>query len=176
MSEKRFKALKKEFKGAKNLVNAKDFEKDDLLEAYDCLNDKDLDDEMVLVKFAQGCLKGNPDKNGVRAETFPIKQIGIKGKVQDIHGNNIEQETMIGNGTKGHFQFRPVENKYGLYLYPHLLCITELVEYAGGQGGEEDLDSLGIEELDDADMDAVGKEQSDEQSESNDDDVPEMFD
>ncbi len=154
--EARFKTLKKAFKGAKNLVNAKEFEKDDLLEKYDCLNEADLDDDMVLVKFSQSCLVGKPNKDGVRRESYPVKQIGIKGKVQDLHGNTIDQETSLGNGTKGHFQFRPVDGTNGLYLYPQLLCITELVEYTAA-GAEEDYDSLGLEELDETDVVAEGK-------------------
>ncbi len=169
ISESRFKKLKKEFKGAKNIVNAKDFEKDDLLEKYDALNEKDLDDEMVLVKFSQSCLVGKPNAEGKRRESYPIKQIGIKGKVQDLHGNSIDQDTSLGNGTKGHFQFRPVDGQNGLYLYPQLLCITDLVEYTGGEA-EEDLDSLGLEELDEADMDALAEEGSDDDSDEGSDD------
>lgn len=176
ISESRYKTLKKEFKGAKNLPNAKELEKDDLLEKYDCLNEKDLDDDMVLIKFSQSCLVGKADKSGVRRESYPVKQIGIKGKVQDMNGETIDQDTSLGNGTKGHFQFRPVDGPNGLYLYPQLICITELIEYTGGEA-EEDLDSLGLEELGETDMDAVAKEteaeQTDEDVESNSgDEVP----
>lgn len=163
--ESRYKTLKKHFKGAKNLPNAKEFEKSDLLEKYDCLNEADLDDDMVLVKFSQSCLVGKADKNGVRRESYPIKQIGIKGKVQDMFGNTIDQDTALGNGTKGHFQFRPVDGTNGLYLYPQLLCITELVEYTAA-GVEEDYDSLGLEELDETDVVQEGKKHVAEQAES----------
>lgn len=151
ISEERFKKLKKAFKSAKNLPNAKEFEKDDLLEKYDYLNEADLADDMVLVKFSQSCLVGKPNKDGVRKESYPVKQIGIKGKVQDINGLPIDQDTAIGNGSKGHFQFRPVEGKNGLYLYPQLVCITELIEYVSS-AGEEDYESLGLEELSEADL------------------------
>lgn len=161
VTESRFKTLKKKFKGAKNLPNAKEMEKDDLLEKYDCLKDEDLDDDMVLIKFSQSCLVGKPDKNGVRRESYPVKQIGIKAKVQDMNGNTIDQETSLGNGTKGHFQFRPVDGPNGLYLYPQLICVTELIEYVGGEA-EEDLDSLGLEELDETDLDEVAKETEEE--------------
>jgi hypothetical protein len=157
ISETRFKALKKAYKGAKNLPNAKELEKDDLLEKYDCLNEADLDDDMVLIKFSQSCLVGKPDKAGVRRESYPVKQIGIKGKVQDKHGNTVDQETSMGNGTKGHFQFRPVSGDNGMYLYPQLVCITELIEYVGGEA-EEDLDSLGLEELGETDLVEVAAE------------------
>lgn len=180
--ESRYKMLKKHFKGAKNLPNAKEFEKGDLLEKYDCLNEADLDDDMVLVKFSQSCLVGKPNKDGVRRESYPIKQIGIKGKVQDMFGNTIDQDTALGNGTKGHFQFRPVDGTNGLYLYPQLLCITELVEYTAA-GQEEDYDSLGLEELDETDVVAEGKAHASEQAESveqadeeeEEDDVDPMF-
>jgi len=158
ISESRFKKeLKKVFTGAKNLANAKEWEKDDILEKYDYLSADDLEDEMVLVKFSQTVLVGKPDANGVRRESFPIKQIGIKGKVQDHAGLTVDQDTAIGNGTKGHFQFRPVDGKNGLYLYPHLLCITDLVPYTGGEI-EEDLDSLGLEDLDDTDVVLEGEQ------------------
>lgn len=182
--ESRYKTLKKHFKGAKNLPNAKEMEKDDLLEKYDFLNPADLDDDMVLIKFSQSCLVGKPNKDGVRRESYPVKQIGIKGKVQDLHGNTIEQETALGNGTKGHFQFRPVDGANGLYLYPQLLCITELVEYTAG-GQEEDYDSLGLEELDETDVVAEGKshaadqqeavEQADDSDSSEEEEVDPMF-
>ncbi len=163
--ESRYKTLKKHFKGAKNLPNAKEWEKDDLLEKYDCLKAEDLEDDMVLVKFSQSCLVGKADKNGVRRESYPVKQIGIKGKVQDMLGNTIDQDTSLGNGTKGHFQFRPVDGTNGLYLYPQLLCITELVEYTSA-GAEEDMDSLGLEELDETDVVEEGKAHAAEQAES----------
>lgn len=166
ISEERFKKLKKQFKAAKNLPHAKEWEKDDLLEKYDFLNESDLADDMYLVKFSQSCLVGKADKNGIRKESYPIKQIGIKGKVQDKNGKPVDQETSIGNGTKGHFQFRPVEGANGLYLYPHVVCVTDLVEYVGG-GAEEDLESLGLEELDEADMKSVGEEAAEEQAEAN---------
>lgn len=173
ISEARFKTLKKSFKGAKNLVNAKEWEKEEIVEKYDFLDPDDLDDDMVLIKFSQTCLVGKPDANGVRRESYPIKQIGIKGKVQDINGVTINQDTQVGNGTKGHFQFRPVDGTNGLYLYPQLLCITELVEYVGG-GGEEDMDSLGLEELDETDMTQVAEEQKQETKQE--DDVPDQED
>ncbi len=150
ITEERFKKLKKSFKGAKNLPNAREYDAEEVLEKFDL----EVEEDMVLIKFSQSCLVG---KEGARKPSFPIKQIGIKGKVQDMKGNTIDQETSLGNGTKGHFQFRPVEGKNGLYLYPSLLCITELVEYVSA-GAEEDLDSLGLEDLDEADMQAVADE------------------
>jgi len=144
VTEDRFKKLKKAYKGAKNLPNAKEFTVDECKEKFGL----DVEDDMVLIKFSQSCLVG-PANN--RKESYPIKQIGIKGKIQDHAGVTIDQDTAIGNGTLGHFQFRPVETKNGLYLYPHLLCITDLVEYVAS-GGEEDLDSLELEEVDDVDM------------------------
>lgn len=163
INEERFKKLKKGFKAAKNLPHAKEWSKEDLMEKYDFLNEADLEEDMYLVKFSQSCLVGKADKNGVRKESYPVKQIGIKGKVQDMHGNTIDQDTSLGNGTKGHFQFRPVESTNGLYLYPQLVCVTELVEYVGG-GAEEDMDSLGLEDLDETDMAEAGKEAVAEQA------------
>ena len=160
ISEDRFKKLKKEQKGAKNLPNAKEWEKSDLVEAYDFLDPDDLEDDMVLVKFSQSCLVGKPNKDGVRRESFPVKQIGIRGKVQDLNGLPIDQDTNIGNGSKGHFQYRPIEGLNGLYLYPHLICVTELVEYVSA-GAEEDLESLGLEELEEADLDKEAEESQD---------------
>lgn len=151
ITEDRYKKLKKAFKGAKNLPNAKEFTAEEVEEKFGM----EVEDDMVLIKFSQACLIG---PKGKRRPSYPIKQIGIRGKVQDIHENPIDQDTAIGNGTKGHFQFKPVDGKNGLYLYPVLLCITELVEYAGGTAGEVDLDSLGIEELGDTDMAAAGSE------------------
>lgn len=173
VSEDRYKQLKKKFKGAKNLPNAKEHEADALCEKYDFLNREDLEDDMVLIKFSQAALVG---KKGARRPSFPIKQIGIKGKVQDNHGNTIDQTTDIGHGSKGHFQFRPVETKFGLYLYPHLVCVTDLVEFTGG-GGEDDFDSLGLGELDETDMDKAGEEaaESNDYDEADDSDTDSCF-
>lgn len=158
VTEDRFKQLKKSFRGAKNLPNAKEFSAEEVQEKFGM----EVDDDMVLIKFSQSCLVG---KENARRESYPIKQIGIKGKVQDMNGLTIDQETSLGNGTKGHFQFRPVEGKNGLYLYPQLLCITELVEYVSA-GAEEDLDSLGLEDLDETDIAEEGKKVVSEQEES----------
>ncbi len=157
ISEDRFKQLKKDQKGAKNLPNAREWEKDDLLEAYDFLNEGDLADDMVLVKFSQTCLVGKANKDGVRKESYPINQIGIRGKVQDMNGLTIDQDTNVGNGSKGHFQFRPVESAKGLYLYPQLVCITELIEYVAS-GAEEDMDSLDLEELEETEVEDIKEE------------------
>ncbi len=159
ISEERFKKLKKDQKGAKNLPNAREWEKDDLLEAYDFLDPDDLADDMVLIKFSQSCLVGKANKEGVRKESFPVKQIGIRGKVQDINGLPIDQDTSVGNGSKGHFQFRPVEGLNGLYLYPQLVCITELIEYVSA-GAEEDMDSLDLEELEETDIEEEAEAES----------------
>ena len=154
VSEKIFKDLKKTYKGAKNFPNAKEFEKEDLLETYDYLNPDDLADDMVLIKFSQSCLVGKANANGVRKESYPIKLIGIRGKVQDHNGVTIDQETNLGNGTKGHFQYRPVEGENGLYLYPQLVCVTELVEYISTI--DEDYDSLELEELEEEELEEEG--------------------
>tara|TARA_R110000796_G_scaffold44892_4_gene109096 strand:+ start:567 stop:1244 length:678 start_codon:yes stop_codon:yes gene_type:complete len=166
IAEERFKKLKKEFKGAKNFANAKEFEKEEFLEANSYLTADDLADDLVMIKFSQACLRTDK-KTKDRVPTFPIKQIGIKGQVQDSNGLTIAQDTDIGNGTKGHFQFNPVVNEHGTYLYPHLLCITDLVEYSGG-AVEEDLDSLGLEELGDTDIVQMAKEVTEEVSEEED--------
>lgn len=168
VTEDRFKQLKKSFRGAKNLPNAKEFSAEEIEEKFGM----EVDDDMVLIKFSQSCLVG---KENARRESYPIKQIGIKGKVQDMNGLTIDQETSLGNGTKGHFQFRPVEGKNGLYLYPQLLCITELVEYTSA-GAEEDLDSLGLEDLDETDIAKEGKKVASEQEESEESDDGEFKD
>lgn len=164
MTEADFKALKKKYRGAKNLPNAKEFTPEEMEEKFGM----EVEDDMVLVKFSQAALVG---PEGKRRESYPIKQIGVKGKVQDLNGVTIDQDTAIGNGTTGHFQFRPVEGKNGLYLYPHLLCITNLVEYVAA-GVEEDLDSLGLEDLAETDLDEAAEEQSAEQEESQADGAP----
>ena len=163
ISEERFKKLKKEYKGAKNFANAKEFEKEEFLEANNYLNADDLADDLVLIKFSQSCLRSDK-KTGGRVPTFAVKQIGVKGQVQDKNGLTVDQDTNMGNGTKGHFQFRPVTSDFGLYLYPHLVCVTDLVEYTSSQ--EEDLDSLGLEELDETNVEDAGEAQQAELDEA----------
>ena len=174
ISEERFKKLKKDSvtKGAKNFANANEYTSEELVEKYDYLDEADLADDMVEIKFSQTALVGKADKQGVRKESRPITQIGIKGRVQDMNGVAVGQDTSIGNGTKGHFQFRPVKSEHGLYLYPQLICVTELVEYAGEV--EEDFESLGLEDLDDADM-AVEAEAAVESDEGSDEEIEIMF-
>lgn len=155
VTEDKFKELKKAYKGARNWTYAKEFEKSELEEKYDQVDFSSLDsDDLVLIKFASTCLTG---KAGKRVPSRPIELIGIKGRVQDVNGNPVSQETEFSNGTRGHFQFRISDTKYGLYLYPQLVCITELIEYTGGTG-EADYDSLGLEELDEVDVKAEAKE------------------
>lgn len=155
ITEEKFKELKKAFKGARNWTYAKEFEKSELEEKYENVDFSSLDsDDLVLIKFASTCLSG---KAGKRVPSRPIELIGIKGRVQDANGNPVNQETEFSNGSKGHFQFRVSETKFGLYLYPQLVCITDLIEYTGGTG-EADYDSLGLEELDEVDVKAEAKE------------------
>jgi hypothetical protein len=161
--ESTFKQLKKAFKGAKNFPNAKEYTPEEYAEKLDP-NGQEPDEDMVLIKFTQSALTG---KKGMRKPSRPITQIGIKGKVQDRNGLEITQETAIGNGTKGHLQFNPVENTHGLYLYPTAICITELVEYIPAGGGF-DADAFGLEELDEVDMD---KESSGDEDDMFEDDI-----
>jgi hypothetical protein len=155
ITDEKFKSLKKAYKGARNWTYAKEFEKEELESKYTDVDFSSLDsDDLVLIKFASTCLTG---KQGKRVPSRPIELIGIKGRVQDKDGQPVNQETEFSNGSKGHFQFRVSETKYGLYLYPQLVCLTELIEYTGGTG-EPDYDSLGLEELDDVDVKAVAKE------------------
>jgi hypothetical protein len=140
VTEKVFKSLKKAFKGAINITHAKDFTPE---EAEDKLG-IEVDEDIVLIKFSQTCMSG---KEGSRKPSKPITQIGIKGRVQDKNGEAIDQDTRLGNGTKGHFQFNPVETQNGLYLYPVALCITELVVMAESASGPDE-SAFGVEELD----------------------------
>ena len=121
-------------------------------------------EEVVLIKFSQKSMS-----NAGKEMNSP-KLIGIKGKVQDNNGETIAQDTLIGNGSKGHLQVRPVQfSDYDPYLYPHAICITDLVVYEGGEGAGIDEDGFGIEELDEADLDA---EADDMESDDFDDDIP----
>lgn len=141
VSETVFKALKKAFKGAKNFPNVKEYTPEECVEKN--LMQEEPDEDQVLIKFSQGCLYG---PKGNRKDSRPVAQIGIKGKVQDRKGMTIDKDTAIGNGTTGHLQFNPVENDFGLYLYPTAICITDLVEYIA-EGGGYDEDAFGVEEL-----------------------------
>jgi len=160
ISEERFKKLKKAYKGAKNFANAKEYTAEEVTEKFGeeiltKLNSgEEGSEDFVMIKFSQTCLVGPAAK---RRPSFPITQIGIKGRVQDMNGNTIDQETSVGNGTIGHFQFKPVESKNGLYLYPKLLCIIDLEEYVSTV--EEDEESLGLEELDEVDTENMAVEE-----------------
>jgi hypothetical protein len=143
--ESKFKSLKKSFKGAKNFPNAKEVEASEFVEKWLGGEGEEPDEDVVVVKFSQGCLFG---KKGNRKPSRPVRQIGIKkaasGTYFDSKGNVVEQETAISNGTKGHLQFNPVENEFGLYLYPTAICITDLIEYTAGSSLDEG--GFGIED------------------------------
>ena len=160
--DSRYKGLKKAFKGAKNFPNAKEYTPEECVTVLKM--DEAPVEDMVLIKFSQGCLYG---PKGNRKPTNKITQIGICGKVQDRNGVHIDGDTKIGNGTKGLLQFKPVENEFGLYLYPTAICITEHVEYASGDSIDEE--GFGIEELKEVDSEEIDSEQDENFSG---DDVP----
>lgn len=162
VSETVFKAMKKAFKGAKNFPNVKEYTPEECVEKN--LMQEEPDEDQVLIKFSQGCLFG---KKGMRKDARPVSQIGVKGKVQDRNGLTIDQDTNVGNGTKGHLQFNPVENDFGLYLYPTAICITELVEYVA-EGGGYDANAFGIEDLDDEEFDSEPEAEEDDDDEFSD--------
>lgn len=155
MSESEFKKFKKEFKGAPNVVHAKDFEPAEAAEKFFI---DEPEDDVVKVKFSQKCLTG---KKNDRKEAKPITQIGIKGKVLDRNEVPINQETEMGNGTKGHLQFRSITNDFGTFLYPMAVCITELVERQSSEGGSFDADAFGIEEVEERFEEVVRDEDED---------------
>ena len=165
VTEKVFKSLKQAFKGAKNLPNAKDYTPEMVAGQFPDIPTPE--EDMVLVKFSQGCLYG---PKGNRKPARPVTQIGVKGRVQDRNGLEITPETALGNGTKGHLQFKPVENSFGLYLYPVAICVTELVEYAAAGGGFDE-DAFGIEELDEVEEAEIAGTDADEDL-FEDDDMP----
>jgi hypothetical protein len=158
--EKDYKQMKKEYKGAKNFDKSKDYDVDDCKSKLNL----DVDDDMVLIKFAQTALVGKTiqreDGTTTRKEAKPVPQFGVKGKVQDRNGLEVVQTTELGYGTKGHLQVRPVKNDFGLYLYPNAICVTDLVEFTGAEG-DVDMDEFGIEELDDADIESVVAQEAD---------------
>ena len=127
-------------------------------------------EEVVLIKFSQKSM------SAAGKEMNAPKILGKKGKVQDLHGNNIDQETSLGNGTKGWLQVRPVDfdGKFDPYLYPHKVVVTDLVVFEGGGGiddaeGEDDLD---FEDLDDTDLDEGSSSEEGIENDDFDDDIP----
>ena len=148
VTETVFKALKKAFKGAKNFPNVKELSPEECVEKFDI---DEPEEDMVLIKFTQGCMYG---PKGNRKESRPVGLVGSKRTHTnngvayfDNNGNVIAPDTAIGNGTKGHLQFNPVENDYGVYLYPTAVCVTDLVEYVASAGSTCDEDAFGIEEV-----------------------------
>lgn len=159
MTYEEYRALKKEpwAKGCSNFPKAKEFTVEEFEKAFHAdggMPDFGDAEEVVLVKFSQ---KAQSAKG---KDMQAPKILGIKGKVQDRHGETVSQETSLGNGTKGHLQVRPVEfDKYDPYLYPHKVVVTDLVVYEGGGGVDDSVgeDDLGFEELDEADLENMDK-------------------
>lgn len=161
LSGSRFEALKDQYgDNVKNFPHAKRVKPADCVERFGI----ELPTEtMYLIKFSQNVLTGpaipdplTPGKT-TRKDSRPITLWGVKGKVQDNLGNTIDGTTNIGHGSKGHLQFNPVESKHGIYMYPTLIVITELVAYEGG-GGEIDEDALGLAELDEISEEDINTE------------------
>ena len=145
VSEARFKRLRKAYKGSANISNAKVFDSKEELarkvkmssEMADKIwNELGEDGEVYMVKFAQTALVGPAT---ARRESRPIPVIGIRRKGStylDFDGNVIDrEETILGNGTKGHISISPahVGADRELYLYPAALCITNLVPYESAE-------------------------------------------
>ena len=162
ITESRYNAeLKKVYgKNTKNFPHAKDVTREEAMERFDIA---DPGEDMLLIKFAQNVLTGkkmpDPDEEGktTRKESRLIQQFGICGRLQDRNGVNITADTQIGNGSKGHLQFNPVDTEHGRYLYPTSIILTELVEYTGG-GGAIDEEGIGFEELKEVDPETVDTE------------------
>ena len=161
VSEEYFKKMKKNpaMKGAKNFVNAKEYtiaEFEEKFHAEEKENMPDFGDaeDVVLIKFSQKCQNTSGKNNQ------PPTLIGIKGKVMDNNDIPIKQQTLLGNGTAGMLQIRPVDFgvDHGLYLYPNAICVTELVEYVGSSSHEVDYDAFGIEELSEEDKEVAGED------------------
>ena len=148
LDEKRYKAFKKKFKGAHNLVYTKEMDPQEFMEFAH--TEVEPESDMYIIKFAQPCLSGRDDN---RKLSRPIVQIGVVGRVQDRQGNTIDADTSIGNGTKGHFQFRRAELSEMVYLYPVAVCITDLVKYEGGAVSADE-EAFGVEEMEEVDPDA----------------------
>ena len=146
--EKVFKALKKKFKKCSNLPHAKEYTLEEFKEIFHA--DSEMPDfgegveDVVVVKFSQRC-----ESKAGKPMTQPTV-IGIKGKVQDRNGLEVNKDVLLGNGTKAHVQLRPVDfGEHGVYLYPQAVCVTELVEYGEASGSSEvDLEAFDLEELD----------------------------
>ena len=175
LSASRFEDLKDEYgDSVKNFPHAKRVKPQECVERFKI----DLPAEnMYLIKFSQNVLTGkaipdplNPGKT-TRKESRPIQLYGIRGKVQDRKGNTINEDTGIGHGTKGHFQFNPVESKHGTYMYPVAIIVSDLVERASGGGGIDDeaIDWEELEEVDPEELD-TSCQLSDEEE------PPEVFD
>lgn len=149
ISRKRFLALREAVGNAKNFPNAKDMSKAKVKADFGIDVEED---EQMMIKFSQACLSGkaipDPAQPGktTRKDSRPIELFGVRGKLQDMDGTEVIQSTPIGNGTKGHFQFNPVQTKNGLYCYPVAVCVTHLVPWEGG-GSSVDDEALGLEEL-----------------------------
>lgn len=145
MPEKTFKALKKKYKGCTNFPHAKDYDLEEFKSVFH--EDSDMPDfgdaeDLVVVKFAQKCRT----KSGSNLTRPTV--VGIVGRVQDSNGVPVDADVIIGNGSKGHIQLRPVDfGDNGIYLYPNAICISELVEYVPVASSEVDMDAFGIEEL-----------------------------
>ena len=158
LDEKRFKALKKKFKGAPNITHATDLSAEEINEKFGL----EVEDDMVQVKFTKPCVRS--DKKGERVNDNPIRVVGQKGLLTDLKGTPVadhegNMQGELGWGSFGKLQFMPAETKFGVVLYPRVVCVGDKVMPPEGTGAaEDDLDALGIEDLGeatDAELDAL---------------------
>ncbi len=169
--ESTLKKLKKAYKGCTNLPHANTYDTEEFAAAF---HDGD---EAVIPDFGQGSndiavIKFSQKSSTAAGKlTKQPKVIGIKGKVQDRNGETVNNEVNVGNGSLGHLQFRPVDfGKNGIYLYPNVICVTDLVVYQPMEA-EEDFSDFDMEDLDDEDVDDM--ESNDfEDGDLDDDDAP----
>ena len=143
MPEAEFKKLKKgdATKGAIQLRYAKEYTAEEFKAKYhEDSEAPDLGDDIVTINLKSKCTTA-AGKVGKK-----VKLMGIKGKVQDHNGKEVNQDTNCGNGTGADVYFRAVEIKAGLNFYPYAVIVTDLHEYSGGSGVSDD--EFGFEELD----------------------------
>lgn len=67
--------------------------------------------------------------------------------IEDGKAKDVTFTTLVGNGSKGDVMLRAIKNDYGQFSYLYRVKVTGLVEYEGAGSNADELDFLGVDEV-----------------------------
>lgn len=146
-----FKAMKRSYSGmgVKSLKEVEGITADKYTASYQVEPPADFEDEDGLYYV----LKFRAFTKYPSGDPCPVPSVfGIVGRTQDRKGNEIAQDTSIGNGTRAFLQYGErtysYKGKSGIALDLKGVAITELVPYVSNSGANFDFEEGAVNEDD----------------------------